>query len=96
MINLIFFYGVIPVLANIGTNSSMIALKGQDEVSLKVDIPCTGHSFLIMQEIKKSDGISDIKFKAPDIFSVKYDNQKTSLQKITALEIFKTYPVKII
>jgi len=96
IVNLIFFYGIIPVLANVSTNNTFVAANDLKELSLKVDIPCTGHSFLIIQEIKKCSGVSDVKFEAPDIFNVTYDNRNTSLKEITALEIFKTYPVTII
>lgn len=95
MVNLFFFYGVIPVLANIDIGSKLNSLKGLSEVSIKVDIPCTGHSFLIMDEIKKSTGVSDVKFQVPDVFKVSYDSKLTSQQKIIAAEIFKTYPATI-
>jgi len=95
IINLVFFYGVIPVLANVNTNNPSLLQNDSAEVTLSVDIPCTGHSFLIIQEIRKSAGINDVKFVVPNVFNVKYDKQKTSAEKIAALEIFKTYPVKI-
>jgi hypothetical protein len=65
------------------------------EVSIKVNIPCTGHSFLIIQEIRKDKGVNDVKFKVPDVFSVKYNPIDTSPQQILSSEIFKTYPAVI-
>lgn len=94
IINFVFFYGVIPVLANIGSDVSVIQ-KESAEVSLVVDIPCTGHSFLIIQEIRKIIGVNDVKFKPPNVFIVKYNELNTSSSKIMELEIFKTYPATI-
>jgi len=95
IINLVFFYGVIPALANIGSNKTTINQQGVTEISLKVDIPCTGHSFLIIDELKKDAGVTDVKFEAPDVFKVKYDSQKTTPEEITSLEIFGTFKITV-
>jgi len=95
VINLLFFYSIIPALANVRNSKEInnnIVLK---ELSLKIEIPCTGHSFLIIEEIKKINGILDVKFISPDTFNVKYDSEKTSPENISSLEIFKTFKVKI-
>ncbi len=94
IINLVFFYGVIPMLANINSKTQL-SQKGLSEVSLKVNIPCTGHSFLIIQELRKCAGVDDVTFNVPNVFDVTYNKNNTSPQKIAAAEIFKTYPVTI-
>jgi len=86
---------VIPVLANIGSDKTVTSQQSLAEISLKVDIPCTGHSFLIIDELKKDIGVADVKFEAPDVFKVKYNTKNTSSEKITALEIFKTFKITV-
>jgi hypothetical protein len=95
IINLVFFYGVIPVLANVNTNYVAGEQLGLAEVSIKVEIPCTGHSFLIIQEINKVEGVSGVKFNSPNVFIVKYSPQNTSPQKIVSLDVFKEYKATI-
>ena len=95
IINLVFFYSVIPALANIGSNKTTINQQGVAEVSLKVNIPCTGHSFLIIDELKKDVGVTDVKFEAPDVFKTKYNSQITNVGKITSLEIFRTFKITV-
>lgn len=95
VVNLTFFYVAIPALANFGSNNIISNQQIQSEVSLKVAIPCTGHSFLIMDEIKKCDGVRNVTFAAPDIFKVKYDQNITTVSKIMSQEIFKTFKISI-
>lgn len=68
---------------SISANSSLLTLK--------VNIPCPGHSGLIIYELEKLGGVKDAKFKFPDIFDVYYDSSKTSKEKIIGLDIFKEY-----
>jgi len=94
IINLVFFYGVIPALANINTEKISYNQQFQ-EISLKVGIPCTGHSFLIIDEVKKLKGIIDVNFITPDIFQIKYDPENTNPKEIESLEIFKMFKATI-
>lgn len=93
IINLSFFYYVIPVLANMGSGRIVTTKELIAEISLKANIPCTGHSFLIIDEIKKDQGVIDVKFESPDIFKVKYDTGITSPDKIYSLEIFEEFKI---
>jgi len=95
IINLAFFYYIIPALANIDSGKKINNQQLVTEVSLKVTIPCTGHSFLIMDEIKKDQGVVDVKFESPDVFKVKYDTKDTSLEEITSLEIFRIFKITV-
>ncbi len=94
-INLVFFYGVIPALANMGNNKNTVQ-ENNSFISLKVNIPCTGHSFLIIEELSKLPGISEVKFVAPDIFKIKYNGQLVSPQTISSLEIFNTFKMTVL
>ncbi|MEI8123931.1 MAG: hypothetical protein WCG60_02055 [bacterium] len=95
IINLVFFYGVIPILANINTKYVAGEQSGLSEVSIKVDIPCTGHSFLIIDEVNKIEGVSGIKFNSPDEFVVKYNPQNTSPLEIVSLDVFSEFKARI-
>ena len=94
-VNLIMFFVVIPSLTNIsfanglGQNSSNLS----QTMSISVDIPCSGHASLIMDEIKKNfpSVVQSIKFKLPSTFIIEYNPNEVTPGKITSLEIFKTY-----
>ncbi len=93
LINVFMFSYVFPVMANI--NSENIDNIDQfPKLSISVDIPCTGHASLIMDELKKDQGIKNIIFKSPNIFEINYDSGQTSPQKIASIEIFKIYKVE--
>jgi hypothetical protein len=64
-------------------------------MSIEVQIPCSGHAPLIIDELKENGGVDIVKFRLPNIFEIKYDLGKTSPERITSLEIFKTYGVSI-
>lgn len=94
IVNIIFFYGIIPMLVNASSNNSTNT-DNVSEVVLNVDIPCSGHGFLIIQEVQKNDGIINIKYNSPKGFNIKYDNQKTTSEKILASDVFKTYKATV-
>lgn len=92
-INIFMFSHVFPVMANM--NSVKIdPSQNLSEISFKVDIPCTGHAPLIIDELKKDDGVKKVVFKSPNIFEINYDSEKTSSEKIITMEIFKIYKVE--
>jgi len=95
LVNLSMFFVVFPVLANIDYNKITEQQTGLKDLSLSVEIPCSGHSFLIISELKKVNGVSDVRFTMPNIFEIKYDASLTSVEKITSLDVFKTYKVTI-
>ena len=93
-VNLSVFFFVFPALANMG-QANITGLDQLSALSIKVDIPCSGHAPLIIDELKKDNGVSAVKFAMPNTFEIKYNPQKTSPERITALEIFKTYKATI-
>jgi len=95
--NLAMFFIILPALANLDQNG--IAAIGDETslvyLSISVELPCSGHAALVIEEIKKNSEVFSVNFEMPDTFEIKYDPQKNSPEKIASLEIFKTYPAKI-
>jgi hypothetical protein len=60
-------------------------------LSIQVDIPCSGHAPLIIEEIKKTNGVKDVLYKSPNTFVISYDKQITTAENIRSLGIFNTY-----
>jgi len=102
IINLLFFFVIFPVLANVSIASakpiSGAAIQNTNNypsLTLKVNIPCSGHAPLIIGELKKVQGVVDVKYKSGK-FNVAYDSSKTSKESILSLEVFKTYPATVV
>ena len=93
--NLLMYFVVFPVLANIDNGNKITDQSKLTELSLNVDIPCSGHAILIKDELKKDNGIKTINFRLPNLFIIKYDPDYTSPDKIVSLDIFKTYKAEI-
>ncbi len=60
-------------------------------LKLKVNIPCSGHSQLIKDEIYKLEGITNVGYQPANYFTVFYDSSKTSEAEILGLAIFQEY-----
>ena len=88
------FFVVFPALANI--NSGTIDQNNyRASLSVAVQIPCSGHAPLIVDELKKEDGIGFIKFKMPNNFQIAYNPGQISPEKIISLDIFKTFKAEM-
>ena len=74
--------------------ANSVESQTSSKLSLNVNIPCSGHASLIIYDVKKLSGVSDVKFIGSNKFDVYYDPAKTSEQKILAMGIFKEYPAK--
>ncbi len=97
-INLLFFLVVFPAVANMRTvrgTKAVSSATGLRAITIEVKIPCSGHAPLIISELKKINGINEVKFFAPNLFEVYFDQQKTSAIQITQAEIFKSFPAVI-
>lgn len=81
-----------PVLANINSNT-VKQENNLSSVSINVEIPCSGHAPLIIDELNKDSGVIFVRFKMPNTFEIRYDPKETSPEKIASLEIFKTYKI---
>ena len=97
-VNLLFFMVIFPYLANLNRvqPSALIGATHLSSITLKVEIPCPGHAPLIIDELKKIEGVEDVKFSFPNLFDVKYNPSKTSKEKLLSLEIFNTYKAVVI
>lgn len=107
-INLLFFTVLFPLVANADftrptVNAPALASAqagspalspNAGAVTLQVNIPCPGHAPLIMDELKKLDGITGVRYQFPNSFQVTYDSSKLTVQKILAMEVFKSFPAK--
>lgn len=96
-VNLLFFMVIFPYLANLNRNQpALIENIPLSSIVLEVNIPCPGHAFLISTEIKKVNGVKDVKFSLPNLFEISFDPQETNKEKILSLEIFKSFEAKVV
>lgn len=96
-VNLLFFLVIFPLTANLNSKKSEKVLgQKTSSVILKVEIPCSGHAPLIIDEMNKVEGITSTIFILPNLFEISYDSQKISLTEILSLEIFKNFKAKIV
>lgn len=76
------------------TGNSILNIDNLSELKIKVAIPCPGHAALIEGELLKIQGVGNIDFSFPNIFTIKYDSKQISEQDILNLNIFTEYPAK--
>jgi hypothetical protein len=93
-INLIFIYFIFPAFASANNNNQTVAPKTMSSLTIKVDIPCSGHASLITSELKTINGVGNISYIPLSTFEISYDPSLTNPEAILSLEIFKTYPAK--
>jgi len=65
-----------------------------EKITIKVNIPCSGHASLIQSYLMQA-GVSDVKFRTPNLFDIYYDPSKISKEQIMNINIFQEYPAKI-
>lgn len=92
---LIMFFVVFPIMSNIGSAGAMASENESESLIMKIQIPCSGHAPLIIDELKKEKGVGIVRFKMPNIFTINYDPKKIDSEKIWALEIFKIFKAEI-
>jgi len=100
VVNLLFFFVIFPLTANIETDRTKVMgnageLGNLREMVLKVKIPCSGHAPLISGELKKITGVYSVTFSFPNKFLIKYNPNQISPDKIFSSEIFKSFPVTL-
>ena len=97
-VNLALFLIVFPMLANVSasTGGDQIALGATEFITLRVNIPCSGHAPLISEELKTINGVQEVKYSTPNIFTVKYDSGRTTKNEILKLAVFGEYPATVI
>lgn len=94
--NLIFIFFIFPVVVNAQTiKTTNINDNESSIIYVDVNIPCTGHAPIIIDEIRKNQGINYTRFKMPSTFEISFDPKQISIKDIKSLEIFKTFNLKI-
>jgi len=97
-VNLALFLIVFPMLANVSASSGgdQTTLGTAEFITLKVNIPCSGHAPLISEELKSIDGVQEVKYSTPNTFAVKYDSGRTNKTEILKLAVFREYPATVL
>lgn len=97
-VNLALFLIVFPMLANVSASSDgdQTTVGTAEFITLKVDIPCSGHAPLISEELKSIDGVQEVKYSTPNTFAVKYDSGRTTKTEILKLAVFREYPAAVL
>jgi len=99
VVNLILFTVIFPLTANIKPlNASVLSSINEnlktENLTLEVQIPCTGHASLITGELNKIQGVQKVEFRSPNLFDIVYDPIEASKEKILSLDVFNTYEAK--
>lgn len=101
--NALFLFFIFPAATNmiysgssdIGTNNQSGMDNSTKLVTLKVAVPCSGHAPLIIDELKKVDGIRNVKYHAPDVFVIECDSN-ISEDKILSQSIFLDFKASVV
>ena len=94
IINLILFFLVFPATANMMTGNAVTT--ADDELTIQVSIPCSGHASLIIGELYTLEGVSDVGYRTGHYFDITYDSSISSKDDILALDVFNNYPATVI
>ena len=79
-----------------GIGTQNLSLEGNlKTITIQAQIPCGGHTSLILSEIKKLAGITAITASSWNTFQITFDPTKTTKEQILAAEVFKSYPAKL-
>ncbi len=96
-VNVIMFLVIFPMLANLGSSRSVagVSQEIQSVLTLEVDIPCSGHAFLVIGDVSKIEGVYEVKYTYPDIFDVYYDSEEILEEEILSAEIFEEFSANV-
>lgn len=94
-VGLLLYFVIFPALLSFNLTGNVVSATPSDStLTLKVQIPCEGHAPLIVEELKKVEGITSVKYQPTSTFIVSYDSSKVSEKQILEISIFKEFPVK--
>jgi copper chaperone CopZ/uncharacterized membrane protein YeaQ/YmgE (transglycosylase-associated protein family) len=93
-VNLALFLFIFPLTANL-TTASNNNIEGLTEMSIVVNIPCSGHAPLITSELIKLEGVENVRYVFPFGFKIGYDENQISQNEILAIEVFEEYPARL-
>ena len=95
IVNVLMLFVVFPMTANLASAQPVNPngqISGMQEITLNVDIPCSGHASLIIYNLKNA-GV-EAKFLGNNNFLLKYDVSKISKEQIMSLDVFKEFKAK--
>ncbi len=94
-VNLILYLVVFPVIANLGYSQKLSAAFSKQNTlvtkTIQVNVPCSGHAPLIIDEVEKVDGVVAVKYRLPNLFDITFNSSKVTLQEILNLSIFNSF-----
>jgi hypothetical protein len=70
--------------------------SARKNITIKTELPCSGHAPFITETLKRINGIGAITYKQPDMFEIIYDGEKISPEVILSNETLKEFNPKII
>jgi hypothetical protein len=94
-VNLLFFLVIFPLAMTGFFVKNVQEIADLSALVLKVSIPCPGHAPLVVDELKRVDGVINVKYNWPNIFEIYYDSKKLSVNKILSLEIFNSFKATV-
>lgn len=98
-VNVLLFLFIFPLTANLASAQKTDFDEDYQEYSfaqISVDIPCSGHAPLIIDELQKDSRIRNVKFIFPNKFDLEYLNTVSDLNDLFLTEVFEQYPATII
>jgi hypothetical protein len=93
--NLLIFFVIFPAVASMKSDNIVPDVQ-LSNLSISVQIPCSGHAPLIIDELKKNRGVNAVEFKMLNTFNIQYDPKEISPDKIVSLQIFKDFKATIL
>jgi hypothetical protein len=102
IVNLLVFKLAFPFFANIYAFSSQEnnvlgeRVELTENLKLEVNLPCSGHAFLVTGQLRNLEGVSNVVYVYPDIFEVVYLFEEISPSEIMEIEIFSEFEAKIV
>lgn len=96
VVNVLMFFVVFPAMANFDSGKRLreapsVSKDALSFLTIKTQIPCSGHAPLIIDEIKQNKDVYSVTFSMPNTFNVSYDPKKTSPEEIVSVETLKIY-----
>jgi len=94
LINFLLYFVIFPATANL-SGSSVGDGDNTKLITLQVNIPCSGHAPLIIDELKKLEEVKSVSYRTPNYFDVECDSSLDE-EKLLSMDIFKEFPCKIV
>ncbi|MFA6399651.1 MAG: hypothetical protein WCW44_04785, partial [archaeon] len=83
--------------ASSGIGVQNLSLEGNFKtITIQVQIPCGGHTSLILSEVKKLNGVNSITPSNWNTFQITFNPTKITQEHILAAGVFQSYPAKLV